>query len=77
MIDALVLAAALTVTADDDRRPHPSRSAPSADVRFLRCVIAHESGGELVLDPEALAIPAYLRWRRRAAIEPWMRREAA
>lgn len=29
-----------------ERVPHPSRSAPSADVRFLRCVIAHESGGD-------------------------------
>lgn len=28
-----------------DRVPHPSRSAPSAAVSFLKCVIAHESGG--------------------------------
>ena len=30
-----------------ERVPHPSRSAPSADVSFLRCVIAHESGGRV------------------------------
>lgn len=40
MIDAFVSA-----MLHMDRDPHPSRSAPFADVRFLRCVIAHESGG--------------------------------
>lgn len=29
-----------------ERDPRPSRSAPSAAVQFLRCVIAHESGGD-------------------------------
>ena len=43
MIDTL-LHAAIEV-ASNDREPHPSRSAPSAAVSFLRCVIAHESGG--------------------------------
>lgn len=44
MIENLVMAAALALPGDD-RAPHPSRSAPRAAVSFLRCVIAHESGG--------------------------------
>ena len=43
MIDALLLTAALHAPATD-RVPAPSRSAPSAAVTFLRCVIGHESG---------------------------------
>ena len=42
---ALLTPATPALAQDRDRTPHPSRSAPSADVRFLRCVIAHESGG--------------------------------
>lgn len=44
MFDALV-----SLALDLERNPHPSRSAPSAAVKFLKCVIAHESGG----DPKA------------------------
>ncbi len=45
----MLMAAAVEVAATNDRELHPSRSAPSAHVQFLRCVIAHESGG----DPKA------------------------
>ena len=45
MIDALVMTAAMALPTDGDRNWSPSRSAPSADVRFLRCVINHESKG--------------------------------
>lgn len=44
MLEALLLGAALMAPAD--REIHPSRSAPRAAVSFLRCVIAHESGGD-------------------------------
>jgi hypothetical protein len=39
MIDTLIAAVVL------DREPPASRSAPSAAVSFLRCVVAHESHG--------------------------------
>ena len=44
MID-LIGAAVEVAAKDPDRNWSPSRSAPSAAVSFLRCVIAHESNG--------------------------------
>lgn len=44
MLDSLAIAAMLHL-APADRTPSPSRSAPSAAVSFLRCVIGHESNG--------------------------------
>jgi len=43
MLD-LVIGAAVEA-ADNDRNWQPSRKAPSAAVRFLQCVIRHESSG--------------------------------
>ena len=46
MFDAIIMTAALALPNTDTHEPRwmqPSRSAPSADVSFLRCVIRHES----------------------------------
>ena len=42
ILDALV---SVALVPDADRIPQPSRSAPTAAVRLLRCVVNHESRG--------------------------------
>ena len=61
MIDAIIMTAALALPNTDTHEPRwmqPSRSAPSADVSFLRCVIRHESahsGGPTAHNPRSSA----------------------
>lgn len=62
MIEQLLMTAALAtptaISSDDPRWMKPSRSAPSEDIRFLRCVISHESrhaGGPKAENPISTA----------------------
>jgi hypothetical protein len=73
MIDTLIAAVVL------DREPPVSRSAPSAAVSFLRCVVSHEShGNPRAENPSSSASGLFQfidgTWRHYAAHVPSARR---
>jgi len=80
MIDTLIAAVVL----DSDREPPVSRSAPTAAVRFLKCVAAHESGTTpnpaKARNPRSSAAGVFQMltgtWRHYAAAVPSARRYA-
>lgn len=83
MIDALLVAAALALPSGEPDWMQPSRKAPTADVRFLQCVIRHESrhaGGPNAENPSSTASGLFQfldgTWRGNAKWVPSARKYA-